>query len=82
MKILKYPLSTEKAVRLMDSANEIVFAVDPRANKIQIKKEVEKVFKVKVDKVRIANMRNIKKAYVKLSEKDSALDVATELGMI
>jgi ribosomal protein L23 len=82
MKIIKYPISTEKAVRLMDSANEIVFAVDLKANKIQIKKEVEKVFKVKVEKVRTTSSKNIKKAYVRLSEKDSALDVATELGMI
>ncbi len=82
MKVILYPLSTEKAVRLMDSSNEIVFAVDPKANKHQIKKAVEELFKVKVDKVRVANSKNIKKAYVKLSEKDSALDVATELGMI
>ena len=82
MKFIIHPISTEKAVRLMDSANEIVFVVDQAANKHQIKEEVEKTFKVKVDGVRVVNIRNSKRAYVKLSRKNSALDVATELGMV
>ena len=35
--ILKYPLSTEKAVRAIEADNTLVFAVDKSANKTQIK---------------------------------------------
>ena len=80
--IIKHPLPTEKAVRLMESENTMVFVVDSSANKHKIAKEVEKMFKVKVKKVRIANYGGLKKAYVKLKDESNALDIATELGMI
>jgi len=80
--IIKNPVSTEKAVRLMESNNVITFIVDERANKHQIKKAVENLFGVKVKKVRIVNEGKKKKAYVSLRKESNALDVATEFGMV
>ncbi len=80
--IIKNPVSTEKAVRLMESNNTITFIVNEKSNKNQIKKAVEKLFKVNVEKVRIVNEGKKKKAYVVLGKDSNALDVATELGMV
>lgn len=55
-KIIKKPCLTEKGMSLQELNNQIVVKVDPRANKLQIKEAVEKLFKVKVVKVRTANV--------------------------
>ncbi|MEF3255127.1 MAG: 50S ribosomal protein L23, partial [Deferribacterales bacterium] len=55
--IIKRPLITEKAVDLKEKENQVVFEVDKRANKIQIKEAVEKLFNVKVVDVRTMNVR-------------------------
>lgn len=80
--IIKYPISTEKAVRLMESQNKVIVVVDSRANRKMVKQAFEKLFKVEVIAVKIANVRGVKKAYIKLAPKHIALDIATELGMI
>ena len=55
--IIKKPvINTEKARTLLEN-NEYVFIVDKRANKIQIKEAVEKLFNVKVEKVNIMNVK-------------------------
>lgn len=55
--IIKKPvLNTEKARILLDS-NEYVFIVDRKANKLQIKEAVEKLFDVKVKSVNTLNMK-------------------------
>ncbi|MGB9802961.1 50S ribosomal protein L23 [Desulfofundulus sp.] len=48
--ILKRPVVTEKSMSLL-ADNKYTFIVDPRANKVEIKKAVEELFKVKVEKV-------------------------------
>ena len=55
-KVIKKPCLTEKGMSLQESNNQIVIKVDPRANKLEIKEAVEKLFKVKVTKVRTANI--------------------------
>jgi len=81
--IIKYPLSTEKSIRLMESENKLVFAVDNKANKAEIKKEIEKTFNVKVEKVQTLNGPDgIKKAYVRFSIETPAIDIATKLGLM
>ncbi|MBM2834623.1 MAG: rplW [Candidatus Brocadiaceae bacterium] len=50
--IIKRPLRTEKSVADGEATNSYHFEVDLRANKIQIKKAVEKHFEVKVQDVR------------------------------
>ena len=54
--IIKKPCLTEKGLTLHETMNQVVLKVDPRANKIQIKEAMEKLFNVKVNKVRTANM--------------------------
>ncbi len=81
--IIRYPLSTEKAVREMEVSNSLIFVVDRSANKAQIKKAVEKAFEVKVVSVRtLIGPDNKKKAYVRLNEETPAIDVTTQLGLI
>lgn len=79
--ILK-PIATEKAVKLIDMENTILFEVSRLARKPEIKKEVEAVFKVRVDKVRTLIQLNKKFAYVRLKKDFLAADIATKLGMI
>ena len=59
--IIKKPCLTEKSLGLQETNNQVVVKVDPRANKIEIKDAVEKLFSVKVAKVRTANMHGKKK---------------------
>jgi large subunit ribosomal protein L23 len=54
--IIKRPLVTEKSTRQKEAGNQIAFVVDPRANKIQIRQAVEKLFKVKVKAVHTMNL--------------------------
>ena len=79
--ILK-PITSEKAVKMIDLDNIILFQTDRRESKESIKKEVEKVFSVKVDKIRTLTRHNKKYAYVKLKKENPAIDIATKLGMI
>ena len=59
--VLKKPKLTEKSGLLKEEFNQFVFKVDPKANKVQIKESVEKVFKVEVEKVRTMNVTGKKK---------------------
>ncbi len=77
--IIKHPLSTEKSIRLMESENKLVFVVDRKATKLDVRKEIEDLFKVKVDSVNILNtMGGEKRAYVKFSPETPAIDIATQ----
>ncbi len=81
--IIKHPLATEKAVRLMNTENKLIFIVDKKAEKKDIKKAVEELFKVKVLKVNTMNdFKGRKKAYLKLSAETPAIDVATQMGLV
>lgn len=81
--VIKNPLSTEKAVRLLESENKLLFVVDKKANKADIKDAIQKLFNVKVVSVRTLNdFEGKKRAYVKLSAETPAIDVATELGLM
>ena len=80
--VIKYPLSTEKSIRLMESENKLMFVVDRKAKKNEIKKAIEETFKVKVLKVNTFITNGQKRAYVKFSEATPAIDVATNLGLM
>ncbi len=53
--IINKVVVTEKGTRLSESDNQYLFNVHPDANKIEIKKAVEEMFKVTVDKVNTSN---------------------------
>jgi large subunit ribosomal protein L23 len=50
--IIKRPVVTEKTNIQKELANQLTFEVDRRANRIEIKKAVEEIFKVRVSAVR------------------------------
>ena len=87
-KIILKPVITEKSTMLKEMNREVCFEVDPRANKSEIKKAAEQLFKVKVESVRIMNKRgkkrrvgrtegkkkDWKKAYLKLKEGEKMIE--------
>ena len=76
------PITTEKAIRLIEAENTLIFEVDRRDSKAEIKKKFEESFNVKVESINTLIRLNKKIAYVKLNEKNPAIDIATKLGMI
>ncbi len=82
-KVIKYPLNTEKSIRLMEAENKLIFVVDLKARKSEIKEAIEKTFKVKVLKINtLVTPKGQKRAYVRLSPETPALDIATDLGLM
>lgn len=82
-KILKYPAMTEKNVALVERENKIVFIVDRKAKKQEIRQAFEELLKVKVADINTSITRDgKKKAFIKLKPEYSAADVAVKLGMI
>lgn len=80
---IQYPLMTEKAITLIEKENKLSFIATEKATKTDIKKLVEKVYKVKVDKVNVVNdMKGRKKVTVKLNKKFKAEELAAKLGVI
>ena len=80
--ILERVKSTEKIVKQIEIENTLAFVVDRAVKKEDVKKEVEELFDVKVEKVRTHTHKNKKIAYVKLKAEFPAADVATKLGML
>lgn len=82
-KVIKYPVSTEKSIRLMESENKLIFVVDQKATKDDIKKAIESIYKAKVLKVNtMKGMDGKKKAYIKFSDESPAIDIATNMGLM
>jgi len=80
--ILLYPISTEKAIKSIETQNQIMFAVRLNATKKQIKEEFEKLFNVKVRKINTKiSAKGIKHAYIKIKE-GKADEIAMQLKMI
>ncbi|HKF42296.1 MAG TPA: 50S ribosomal protein L23 [Thermoanaerobaculia bacterium] len=81
LQLIRRPLISEKSTKLKEATNTVCFEVDRRANKIEIRRAVEKLFGVKVADVRVANRqgkwkrmgrflgqrKDWKKAYVRLA---------------
>lgn len=53
--VIKKPLFTEKGSNLKESQNKILIEVAKDANKLEVKKAIEEIFKVKVEKVATIN---------------------------
>ncbi len=56
MEVLKKPLITEKASALSEKAGKYTFLVEKKANKVEIKKAVEKMYGVNVEEVNTSVM--------------------------
>lgn len=61
--VIKKPLFTEKGMELKEKENKILFEVDRDANKHEIKKTIEEIFKVKIEKVSTINERGKMKRF-------------------
>lgn len=61
--VIKGPLFTEKGTAMKESDSKLLVAVAPEANKVEIKKAIETIFKVKVDRVATINVRAKDRAY-------------------
>ncbi|MEM5791022.1 MAG: 50S ribosomal protein L23 [Candidatus Aenigmatarchaeota archaeon] len=82
-KILYYPYLTEKSTSLVEKENKIVFIVNRKAKKKEIKEAFEKLFEVKVEKVNTQIMpTGEKKAIIKLKPEFKASDISAKLGMV
>ncbi|CAN6235534.1 unnamed protein product [Urochloa humidicola] len=81
--ILKYPLTTESAMKKIEDNNTLVFIVDLKADKKKIKAAVKKMYDIQAKKVNtLIRPDGKKKAYVKLTPDYDALDVANKIGII
>ena len=81
--VILYPLVTEKVMNLIERENKLVFIVNIKADKRDIKKAVEELFEVEVESVRtLITPKGLKKAYVKLKSEYSASDLAARLGIL
>ncbi|MBU2562634.1 MAG: 50S ribosomal protein L23 [Nanoarchaeota archaeon] len=76
------PIITEKAVMMIEAQNVLTFVTNMKKSKEDIKKEVEELFEVKVEKIRTLIRNNKKYVYVKLKQNFPAIDLATKLGLI
>jgi large subunit ribosomal protein L23 len=82
-KVIKYPLSTEKSLRLMEAENKLMFVIDKKATKAEVKKAIESIFKSKVLKINtLITPKGEKRAYVKFSPETPAIDIATNFGLM
>jgi len=82
-KVLLYPQLAEKSMNMVEVENKLVFIVNKKASKEDIKTAVEKNFSVKVDSINVmVSTKNQKKAFIKLHPDHSAADIASRMGML
>ena len=78
--IIKYPLTTESAMKKIEDHNTLVFITHIRANKPQIKAAVKKLYNVDVASVNtLIRPDGEKKAYVKLTSDHDAIETANQV---
>ncbi|AAK39845.1 60S ribosomal protein L23A (nucleomorph) [Guillardia theta] len=82
-KQLIYPVTSESAMKKIQTSNTLTFLVEPMNNKNSLKKIISKLFKVKTIKINsLISMNGKKKIFVKLGPEHDALDVANKIGYI
>ncbi len=81
--VIFYPLMTEAASLMVETDNKLLFVVNVKAGKDDVKKAVEQLYEVKVDRVTVLiTPKGEKKAFVKLKPEFKASDVAIKLGIL
>lgn len=81
--IIFYPLMTESASLMVEKDNKLIFIVNVKAGKSEVKRAVEQLYEVKVAKVTLLiTSQGAKKAFVKLAPEYKASDVAIKLGIL
>ncbi len=81
--VISYPLMTESASLMVEKGNKLIFVVNLKAGKADVKKAVEELYEVKVAKINmLITPQGQKKAFVKLTPEFKASDVAIKLGIL
>lgn len=81
--VILYPVMTESASLMVENENKLVFIVNLKASKKDVKEAIEELYEVKVEKVNILiTPKGEKKAFVKLRPDYKAVDVAIKLGIL
>jgi len=81
--VIFYPLMTEAASLMVEKDNKLIFIVNLKAGKSDVKRAVEQLYEVKVDKITmLTTPQGEKKAFVKLKPEYRASDVAIKLGIL
>jgi len=81
--VILYPLMTEAASLTVEKENKLVFIVSLKASKTDVRKAVEQLYEVKVEKVTLLiTPQGEKKAFIKLHPDYKATDVAIKLGIL
>lgn len=80
--LLRYPIKTDENTTQIEKNNTIVFIVDRRASKPEIRKAFETVFETRVAHVNtLITPLGLKKAFIKLAPDVQAIDVASKMGL-
>ena len=78
-----YPIMTEVTSRILETENKLVFVVNVKATKADVRRAVEELYEVVVEKVNVAiTPKGEKKAFVRLHPDYKAVDVAIKLGVV
>lgn len=81
--VISHPLMTESASLMVEKDNKLIFIVNLKASKTDVKRAVEQLYEVKVNKVTmLITPQGKKKAFVKLNPEYKASDVAIKLGIL
>jgi large subunit ribosomal protein L23 len=74
---------TESASLMVEKDNKLIFVVNLKAGKSDVKRAVEQLYEVKVDRITVLiTPQGEKKAFVKLKPEYKASDVAIKLGIL
>ena len=83
MKVIYCPLMTESASLMVEKENKLIFIVNLKAHKKDVKRAVEELYEVKVHRVTLLiTPQGEKKAFVRLEPDYKASDVAIKLGLL
>ena len=81
--VISHPLMMESASLMVERDNKLIFIVNLKASKSDVKHAVEELYEVKVSKVNLLiTSQGVKKAFVKLTPEFKASDVAIKLGIL
>lgn len=81
--IIRYGVSTEKAISQIEKCNIITFVCDLAANKPEIREAIEKLYGARPIRVNTAiTFKGTKKAYAKFGKDMNAVDIASKANII
>jgi large subunit ribosomal protein L23Ae len=82
-RVIVSPLTTETAMKKVEDSNTLVFLCDVKSTKKQIADAVLSLYNIKADKVNtLIRPDGVKKAFIRLSKDQDALDVANRIGIL